>query len=168
MSVAVLTLTYEFTPDTLDEYNTPDPVEWEYDITNDDIEEFLIQEFDPKEFADLLYNSGYLLDSGGDDSPWDYWSEVFEADLHSVEEVRDYISKMSSMADILYRFDLSEQDFEWLVWEDDDLYERMKEFFKERAEENFNQEYEPEDGRFDFEDNGLYYQYKEGPEYWRK
>lgn len=161
-------LTYEFYPATFDEYANLDPVEWTYEISDDDLEEFLIHEFTPKEFAELLYDSGYLFNDGVEDAPWDYWSDIFGATFNSVEEVRDYISKMNSMSDVLYKFDLSEQEFEDVIWNDDKLYEDIKDFFRERADEDFDSNYDPLDGHYDFEDNSLYYQYKEGPEYWRK
>ena len=47
-------LQYEFTPFTWDDNHFDEEVEWEYEINGKDIGEFLLSEYTPKYFADIL------------------------------------------------------------------------------------------------------------------
>lgn len=158
-------LQYEFTPFTWDDNDFHDEVEWEYQINGKDIGEFLLSEYTPKYFADILYDNDYLTNNADD---IEYWSETFNTNFSNAEEIRDYIASMNSMSDVLYYFDVDEQNFDEVIYNDDDLYQEVLDYFEDRAREDFEDNYDPDAGHLDFEDNGAFYRYKEGPDYWRK
>lgn len=141
-------------------------IDWEYEISDNDIEGFLVDTYNTKDFLNILRDTNYFSNSADD---IEYLSDQFNMNFESLDDFYTFAPNLS-MQDFLFYFPVDDMDFGWIVDESKDLEENLHDYFEDKAEKDFerNFDFSEYNSDYDFADDATFYAYKEGPNYWRR